>query len=98
MAAEISGSPRETDSSSRYVLSEPKYAKFVEFLDRFNALERIRGNGGKRSSVEREMQLAGKDGRFVDVLWSTKEGRLGYYMKSLVFPVCFSNHQQTRQQ
>ena len=86
MAAEISGSPRETDSSSRYVLSEPKYAKFVEFLDRFNALERIRGNGGKRSSVEREMQLAGKD------------GRLGYFMKSLVFPVCFSNHQQTRQQ
>ena len=98
MAAEISGSPRETDSSSRYVLSEPKYAKFVEFLDRFNALERIRGNGGQRSSVEREMQLAGKDGRFVDVLWSTKEGRLGYCMKSLVFPVCFSNHQQTRQQ
>lgn len=88
MAAEISGTPRETDSSSRYVLSEPKYAKYVEFWERFNSLERIRRNNEIRLQVEKEQQLAGKDSRFVDVLWSTKEGRIGYFMKSLVFPVC----------
>ena len=88
MAAEISGSPRETDSSSRYVLSEPKYASFVEFLDRFNSMERIRGNEEVDLLIEKELQLAGKDGRFVNVLWSTKEGRIGFFMKSLVFLVC----------
>ncbi len=39
MVAEISAVPREQDSTSVYVLNEPRYTAYGDFIQHFNPLE-----------------------------------------------------------
>ena len=83
-----SESRKDGKTTSARVLKEEQYAPYMDFIEHFNTLE-IRLNRMSRLllcplSVDLVPRIAGREHRFIDVVWTDQEKkRCGYLMKLL---------------
>ena len=76
-------------STSARVLSEARYASYMDFIEHYNTLEtrlyRMSERWMRMFSVDLVPRIAGREHRFIDIVWSNEESghRCGYLMKLL---------------
>ena len=83
-----SESRKDGKTTSARVLKEEQYAPYMNFIEHFNTLEirlnRMSGFSLGSFPVDLVPRIAGREHRFIDVVWTDRETkRCGYLMKLL---------------